>query len=112
MKIFLLGDMDSSMHSWKGYEWESPIKIRAKVDLAKGKDLGGIFFWEIGQDKFTGRHPSGVLFDTALAAVATTGSGTELSESLGIFLVLNGQQVHRGDQPFYQESNPLVATTA
>jgi GH18 family chitinase len=69
---FLLGDIYSSMHSWKGYEWDSPSRIQAKIDLAKENDLGGIFFWEIGQDKFTDEHPNGILFDTAATAVSSS----------------------------------------
>ena len=69
---FLLGDIYSSMYSWKGYEWDSPSRIQAKIDLAKENNLGGIFFWEIGQDKFTDEHPNGVLFDTAATAVSSS----------------------------------------
>lgn len=41
----------STLHSWNGFEWESGRRIRDKVELAKNKGLGGIFFWEVGQEK-------------------------------------------------------------
>ena len=65
---FLLGDAESSLHSWNGYEWESPTRIRAKIDLAKELNLGGVFFWELGQDKTTNEHPRGILLEAANAA--------------------------------------------
>ena len=68
------------MHSWKGYEWESPERIQAKTILAKEKGLGGIFFWELGQDKFTDEHPKGVLFDTASTAELSSSSYIEKAE--------------------------------
>ena len=72
---------DSSLHSWKGYEWESPARIQAKIDLAKEMQLGGIFFWELGQDKCTNEHPSGILFDTAVAAASVGGLSSSSSSS-------------------------------
>jgi GH18 family chitinase len=63
-----LGDTDSTLHSWKGYEWESPTRIRAKIDLAKELNLGGVFFWELGQDKTTNEYPGGILLETAAVA--------------------------------------------
>ena len=69
VREFLLGDTEGDLHSWSGYEWESPKRIRAKVDLAKDLNLGGVFFWEIGQDKGIDEHPRGILLETAMAAV-------------------------------------------
>mmetsp|Transcript_15904 Transcript_15904/g.34490 ORF Transcript_15904/g.34490 Transcript_15904/m.34490 type:complete len:239 (+) Transcript_15904:295-1011(+) len=57
-------------HSREGYEWDSPARIRAKVDLARQLKLGGIFFWELGQDKITTEHPSGVLLESSFASAA------------------------------------------
>eukprot|EP00533_Pseudo-nitzschia_delicatissima_P006318 CAMPEP_0116081096 /NCGR_PEP_ID=MMETSP0327-20121206/2022_1 /TAXON_ID=44447 /ORGANISM="Pseudo-nitzschia delicatissima, Strain B596" /LENGTH=206 /DNA_ID=CAMNT_0003571823 /DNA_START=539 /DNA_END=1155 /DNA_ORIENTATION=+ len=65
---FLLGDVDSSLHSWEGYEWESPTRICEKIELAKELKLGGVFFWELGQDKTTEEHPRGILLEGAIAA--------------------------------------------
>jgi GH18 family chitinase len=59
-----------TLHSWNGYEWESGNRIQDKVDLAKNRGLGGIFFWEIGQDKITPSHPRGVLLEAAAIAAA------------------------------------------
>lgn len=67
-KQFLRGDRDSTLDSWQGYEWESPTKIRAKIDLAKELNLGGVFFWELGQDKTTDEHPMGILLESATTA--------------------------------------------
>lgn len=66
-KQFLLGDADSSLHSWEGYEWESPARIREKIELAKELKMGGVFFWELGQDKTTEEHPRGILLEGAIA---------------------------------------------
>lgn len=65
---FLLGDVDSSLHSWEGYEWESPTRVCEKIELAKELKLGGVFFWELGQDKTTEEHPRGILLEGAIAA--------------------------------------------
>eukprot|EP00539_Tryblionella_compressa_P008739 CAMPEP_0178790284 /NCGR_PEP_ID=MMETSP0745-20121128/7353_1 /TAXON_ID=913974 /ORGANISM="Nitzschia punctata, Strain CCMP561" /LENGTH=129 /DNA_ID=CAMNT_0020448285 /DNA_START=1 /DNA_END=387 /DNA_ORIENTATION=- len=54
-----------NLNSWKGYEWDSPARIQEKIALARAKGLGGIFFWEIGQDKCTDNHPGGILLETA-----------------------------------------------
>lgn len=59
----------SSLHSWNGFEWESERRIRDKVKLAKSKGLGGIFVWEVGQDKVLDQNPRGVLLEAAAAAV-------------------------------------------
>jgi len=73
---FLRGDRDSSMHSWNGYEWESPARIQNKTILAKEKGLGGIFFWELGQDKFIDEHPNGILFEAASLAESSLSSSS------------------------------------
>jgi Glycosyl hydrolases family 18 len=59
---------DEDLHSWEGYEWESPNRIREKVNLARERGLGGVFFWEAGQDKATEDHPGGVLLEAAARA--------------------------------------------
>jgi GH18 family chitinase len=58
-----------TLHSWQGFEWESGRRIRDKVQLARELGLGGVFFWEIGQDKATESHPRGILIETAAAAI-------------------------------------------
>ncbi|KAL3913888.1 MAG: hypothetical protein SGILL_006314, partial [Bacillariaceae sp.] len=59
----------ATMHSWEGYEWESEERIQGKTQLARERKLGGIFFWEIGQDKVTETHPRGILIEAAAAAI-------------------------------------------
>lgn len=59
------------MHSWEAYEWESSTRIQEKVNLAREMGIGGIFFWEVGQDKFTPDHLRGVLLETAFEAAFT-----------------------------------------
>lgn len=64
--------LDSALNSWKGFEWESPPRIQAKIDMAKKFNLGGVFFWELGQDKITNEHPNGFLLEAASAASPPT----------------------------------------
>eukprot|EP00529_Nitzschia_sp_RCC80_P027163 CAMPEP_0113448688 /NCGR_PEP_ID=MMETSP0014_2-20120614/4895_1 /TAXON_ID=2857 /ORGANISM="Nitzschia sp." /LENGTH=287 /DNA_ID=CAMNT_0000339907 /DNA_START=372 /DNA_END=1235 /DNA_ORIENTATION=- /assembly_acc=CAM_ASM_000159 len=52
-----------TLSQWQDYEWDSTDAIEQKILLAKNKDLGGIFFWEIGQDKRTDARPMGELLD-------------------------------------------------
>ena len=52
-----------TLSQWQDYEWDSPDAIEQKILLAKNKDLGGIFFWEIGQDKRTDTSPMGELLE-------------------------------------------------
>ena len=52
-----------TLSQWQNYEWDSPDAIEQKIVLAKNKDLGGIFFWEIGQDKRTDTSPMGELLE-------------------------------------------------
>jgi GH18 family chitinase len=58
-----------SLYAWNGFEWESGERIRDKVSLAKEKGLGGIFFWELGQDKLSNQFPRGLLLETAAVAI-------------------------------------------
>ena len=57
----------SDLNSWHGYTWESPVRIREKIHLAKKMKLGGVFFWELGQDKITKEQPGGILLEAAAA---------------------------------------------
>lgn len=68
------------MHSWKAYEWESSARIQEKVNLARDMGIGGVFFWEVGQDKFTRDHPRGVLLETASEAAFTEPSPLSMDE--------------------------------
>ena len=40
-----------SLNAWKGYRFDSPDDVRAKVRYVKELVLGGVFLWELGQDK-------------------------------------------------------------
>ncbi|KAL3930665.1 MAG: hypothetical protein SGARI_004418 [Bacillariaceae sp.] len=76
-----------TLHSWQDFEWESGERIRAKVELARKLHLGGIFFWEIGQDKVNSDHPRGMLIETAAAAIRNEtkildGDGPSASDEL------------------------------
>lgn len=68
----------TTLHSWKGFEWESGERIRDKMQLAREKELGGVFFWEIGQDKVSKLYPRGVLLEAAAAGV-NPGSASTVS---------------------------------
>ncbi|KAG7368353.1 glycosyl hydrolase family 18 protein [Nitzschia inconspicua] len=76
-----------NLSAWNSFEWESGQRIRDKVHLATTFGLGGVFFWEIGQDKVSELFPGGVLLEAAAAAVnhetaagdgASNGNGGEL----------------------------------
>jgi GH18 family chitinase len=63
---------DDSRSNWKGYEWDSPTAIRDKIIFAKERNLGGVFFWEIGQDKRTDINPMGMLLESTASAAGPT----------------------------------------
>lgn len=65
------------LSTWDGYEWESPNRIREKVQWAQERGLGGIFFWEVGQDVATADHPHGMLLETAVMAITDHGMDEE-----------------------------------
>lgn len=44
-------DQAISRHVWNGYQYETPSSIRQKVEYAAFRRMGGVFFWELGQDK-------------------------------------------------------------
>lgn len=55
-----------SMNAWEGYQFDSPQDIRAKVHYATQSGLGGVFLWELGQDKQIPRlRDGGILLDMA-----------------------------------------------
>ncbi len=74
-------DSWDNLNSWEGYEWESLNRIKEKVKLAQEKGLGGVFFWEVGQDKPTADHPGGLLLETAAMAAHDYLMEMELSSS-------------------------------
>ena len=59
-----------SIQSWGGYRFDSPENVREKVNYAIQLGLGGIFLWELGQDKqLAGIAEGGILLEEAAAAV-------------------------------------------
>ncbi|GKY91287.1 hypothetical protein MPSEU_000101200 [Mayamaea pseudoterrestris] len=57
---------------WKGYRGESTFTVKTKVAWARKRELGGIFFWELGQDKQHPTAPGGLLLEAAATAVKET----------------------------------------
>jgi len=51
------------------YLFDSPKAVGKKVNYAVGAGLGGVFFWELGQDKQTPAAPGGTLLKAAATAV-------------------------------------------
>jgi len=63
-----------SARSWKGYRFDSPEDVEAKVEYAAQNDLGGVFFWELGQDKqMPGVAEGGILLESAASSAAKLG---------------------------------------
>lgn len=58
------------MNNYQGYAFDSPAIVEKKVAYARSVGLGGVFFWEIGQDSFKDDLVSGgVLLHAASLAV-------------------------------------------
>jgi GH18 family chitinase len=58
---------DINKGEWKGYFYDSPKLVRYKVRWAEKHGLGGVFFWELGQDKQQETlGPGGILLKAAL----------------------------------------------
>jgi GH18 family chitinase len=56
-----------------GYRWDSPRLVRQKVQYVLEQNLGGVFFWELGQDKQAENvAPGGVLLQAAAEYAAKT----------------------------------------
>ena len=67
-------------NEWGGYRFEAPGDVERKVRYAMEQQLGGIFFWELGQDKqVEGDAPGGYLLEAAAAPLSNHGHkfGTE-----------------------------------
>ena len=61
-----------SINIRSGYRFDSPDDVRAKVEYALRGGLGGVFIWELGQDKrMPGQAGGGVLLEAAAAAAAS-----------------------------------------
>jgi chitinase len=62
------------------YIFDSPAAISSKVRLAIKEGLGGVFFWELGQDKQHITTPSGILL-TAAAQQVEESNVSEINRS-------------------------------
>lgn len=72
--------LEKSSHN--GYLFESQESLRSKLDLVREEGLGGVFFWEIGQDKQDeNTAPGGVILQTVHDAVAVADADTEMQSS-------------------------------
>jgi len=61
----------ASIQSWKGYQFDSPRDVVAKVGYAVSSGLGGVFLWELGQDKqIRGVAEGGILLEAAASSAA------------------------------------------
>jgi chitinase len=66
-----VGNSDfQQLSSLNGYYFDSPDDVRLKVQYSKTAGLGGIFFWELGQDKQYPGYDGGILL---MAAALTNG---------------------------------------
>ena len=57
--------LDRVKGPWSEFHYDGPTVVRQKVRWAKQKRLGGVFFWELGQDKQLKTFPGGVLLEAA-----------------------------------------------
>lgn len=63
-----------SVQTWKGYQFDSPGNVAAKTDYARQNGLGGVFFWELGQDKqMPDAAKGGLLLESAANAANLPG---------------------------------------
>ena len=66
-----ISEVIQTTNSYQGYRFDSPQDVRAKVQYAKTEGLGGVFFWELGQDKqMDGVGEGGILLEAAATAAA------------------------------------------
>ena len=56
---------DKKLSALDGYHFDTPGEVRLKVRFAKEAGLGGIFFWELGQDNQDSEYEGGELLQTA-----------------------------------------------
>jgi GH18 family chitinase len=57
------GYRELTQSSYKGYLFDSPGRVKRKVKFAKERRLGGVFLWELGQDKQVRGAPGGMLLE-------------------------------------------------
>lgn len=68
---------DINLSPVHGYYFDSPTDVKAKVNYAKDM-IGGVFFWELGQDKQNAEYEGGILLQAAASASAATADRDEL----------------------------------
>ncbi|KAL3805782.1 hypothetical protein HJC23_007743 [Cyclotella cryptica] len=57
-----------------GYYFDSPAMVASKVKYAKSIGLGGVFMWEVGQDKSSPDYSGGILLQAAANSILNTDS--------------------------------------
>ena len=70
------------LNAWKGYHFDSLEDVKRKVNYAKWHGLGGVFLWELGQDRqLEGVADGGILLETmASAAISYDENGGRKEE--------------------------------
>lgn len=75
-----------AMYGMSDYLVESPKAVAKKVKYAVEAGLGGVFFWELGQDKQSPAAPGGILLQAAASAkrqyTTSDGSATSPKETI------------------------------
>ena len=66
------GYRELTQSSYKGYLFDSPGRVKRKVKFAKKRGLGGVFLWELGQDKQVRGAPGGMLLEAIAVGQYTT----------------------------------------
>lgn len=67
-------DTVAKRNEWNSFRFEAPDDVERKVRYAIRKHLGGVFFWELGQDKqVEGTAPGGFLLEAAAAPLSDSG---------------------------------------
>jgi len=64
-KTSVLAEKVDRLDVFQSFQYESPRAVRAKAAYAKKKGLGGVFLWELGQDKQHAIAPGGILLEAA-----------------------------------------------
>lgn len=70
-------DVDHAKGAWSDFMYDSTAMVQQKVNFAKEKNLGGVFIWELGQDKQVPTFPGGIL----LEAVRSEASNQNIEET-------------------------------
>lgn len=69
----------SKLKEWRGYRGESPESATKKVEYARQHKLGGVFIWELGQDKQVDGK-GGFLLEAISTAVTSTNNSNKREE--------------------------------